>query len=48
MVKFSNKLMPKKSAKSGTAANFGPKIGTVPLKVGQLKGMWYALDALAR
>ena len=25
--------------KSGTEANFGPKIGTVPLKAGRLEGM---------
>ena len=46
MVKFSDKLVPKtgkkkwdRENKSGTAANFGPKIGTVPLKAGQLVSM---------
>ena len=43
MIKFSSKLVPKsckkkqdKVKKSGIAANFGPKIGTLPLKAGQL------------
>ena len=47
MIKFSDKLVPKKPVKesgterikSGTAANFRPKIGTVPLKAGQLVSM---------
>ena len=50
MIKFSDKVVPKNLQKSGTeriksrrAANFGPKIGTVPLKVGQLVSMCYVL-----
>ena len=46
MIKFSDKLVPKTSkksgterVKSGTEASFGPKIGTVPLKAGQLVSM---------
>ena len=46
MIKFSDKLVSKNSKtsgieriKSGTAANFGLKIGTVPLKAGQLVSM---------
>ena len=47
MIKFSDKVKknqqkkwgPSERIKSGTAANFGPKVGTVPLKVGQLVSM---------
>ena len=46
MIKFSDKLVPKKQQKngierikSGTAANFGQEIGTILLKVGQMLSM---------
>ena len=45
-IKLGGKIMYKnaiksgtKQRKSGTAGNCEPKIGTVPLKVGQLEGM---------
>ena len=46
MIKYNDKLVLKKPVKkrdrvmkSGTEANFGPKIVTVPIKAGQLEGM---------
>ena len=47
IIKSSDKVVLKKSRKSGTDVNFEPIIGTVPLKAGQLEGMnqqWMSIE----
>ena len=46
MIKFSDKLVLKTCKKKWDSSKFGPKIGTIPLKVGQLVSM-YNWDDLA-